>query len=123
MSKHNTKPVHKHSIYRYEIKFTNLRYNKIACRKRQLSSKSSYDEKLSLSLSSRSGSMTSSIPSSIATNSMSTLSMTSAQGHSHPSLGSSNKRLETILDKYCRITLPFYLQILSCHCDNIEKVK
>ena len=33
-----------------------------------------------------------------------------------------NKRLDLALDKFSNIALPFYLQIISCHTNNIAKV-
>ena len=32
------------------------------------------------------------------------------------------RRLESLLDKYCKIVFPFYIHILTCHQQNIEKV-
>ena len=51
----------------------------------------------------------------------------SLQGSGHLSSPSSvcsksSKRLEMILDRYCSITLPFYLATLTSHRQNIDKV-
>ena len=51
----------------------------------------------------------------------------SLQGSGHlssasPVCSKSSKRLEKILDKYCSITLPFYLSALTSHRQNIDKV-
>jgi hypothetical protein len=34
-----------------------------------------------------------------------------------------NKRLEQALDKFSKVALPFYLQIISCHTSNISQVR
>ena len=41
---------------------------------------------------------------------------------SSPGCSKSSKRLERILDRYCSITLPFYLSALTSHRQNIDKV-
>ena len=41
---------------------------------------------------------------------------------SSPGGSKSSKRLERILDRYCSITLPFYLSALTSHRQNIDKV-